>query len=606
MFYHYNIGSTSYAAVFLSDGSCVQVNILTGATTTIGSSGTFYNGNNLPACSQWGSQYLVIVCNLGSNTSGYYIWDGSLLYKNGTLAPITTLLNTGSGYATAPSITVTGGSGSGATFVPSMANGQVVSVKMTNPGSGYAITDNIYLSFSGGSPTSGVISYVTIINGGSGFTSAPTIGFTGGGGSGATATATVSQGSVTGITITAAGTGYTSTPTVTFTGGGGGTGLVAYAQVSTVGGASVTLMPYGVAGTAVETYQQRVWVVNGGQVLFTAPNSISNFATSAGGGVITSTDSFLKTNYINLKQANGFLYLIADSSINVLSNVTTSGTTTITTTFNNTNSDPQVGSPYRDSIIAFGRAIMLMNTSGIYTLFGGAAEKVSDKLDGIFASATFSSSNVAQPVSAMATIFGIKLYFLLMPGAIDPFSNTSRPVMMTWDGKKWFITSQESNLTYISTQEINSILNVWGTDGTNLFQLFVNPSSSLVKKGKSKLWSGSTYLVYKKALRAYMQAYDNIGLGYSVAITLENNAGFGTNLSLSGNSTITWVNNSKLPVQFVNNLNLPVTFVTQGVSIQGTNADNGGLLLGLSFSTQSLDFSIANLNVSYREETYYA
>ena len=65
------------------------------------------------------------------------------------------------------------------------------------------------------------ISTVTITNGGSGYTSAPTVSFSGGGGSGASATATVSGGKVTAITITGGGLGFTSNPTVSISGGGG-------------------------------------------------------------------------------------------------------------------------------------------------------------------------------------------------------------------------------------------------------------------------------------------------------------------------------------------------------------------------------------------------
>ena len=68
------------------------------------------------------------------------------------------------------------------------------------------------------SPTSAGVASVTLTNGGSNYTSVPTVGFTNGGGSGATATATMK---VSAISLTAAGTGYTSTPTVTITGGGG-------------------------------------------------------------------------------------------------------------------------------------------------------------------------------------------------------------------------------------------------------------------------------------------------------------------------------------------------------------------------------------------------
>ncbi len=56
--------------------------------------------------------------------------------------------------------------------------------------------------------------------GGAGYTSNPTVAFSGGGGTGAAAAANVSGGAVTSITITNPGTGYTSAPTVTLTGGG--------------------------------------------------------------------------------------------------------------------------------------------------------------------------------------------------------------------------------------------------------------------------------------------------------------------------------------------------------------------------------------------------
>lgn len=62
---------------------------------------------------------------------------------------------------------------------------------------------------------------VVITNSGSGYTSAPTVAFTGGGGTGAAATATVTNGVVSSITITNVGSGYTSTPTIGFSGGGG-------------------------------------------------------------------------------------------------------------------------------------------------------------------------------------------------------------------------------------------------------------------------------------------------------------------------------------------------------------------------------------------------
>ena len=70
-----------------------------------------------------------------------------------------------------------------------------------------------------GSPviSNGVITGITVVSGGSGFTAAPTVSITDdGGGSGATATASISGGSVTSVSVTSGGSGYTASTKVFF------------------------------------------------------------------------------------------------------------------------------------------------------------------------------------------------------------------------------------------------------------------------------------------------------------------------------------------------------------------------------------------------------
>ena len=73
------------------------------------------------------------------------------------------------------------------------------------------------------------------------YTSAPTVAFSGGGGTGAAGTAVLTNGRVTGVTITNAGSGYTSAPTIAFS-GGGGTGAAALAVLTgaTIGSITIT------------------------------------------------------------------------------------------------------------------------------------------------------------------------------------------------------------------------------------------------------------------------------------------------------------------------------------------------------------------------------
>jgi len=67
--------------------------------------------------------------------------------------------------------------------------------------------------------TQSSVQYVTVTAGGSGYTSVPTVSFSGGGGSGAAATAILSGGVVVYVMLTNRGTGYTSAPTVSFSAG---------------------------------------------------------------------------------------------------------------------------------------------------------------------------------------------------------------------------------------------------------------------------------------------------------------------------------------------------------------------------------------------------
>ena len=108
-------------------------------------------------------------------------------------------------------------------------------------GTDYSGWKNLFMPIGGGTGGSGAISAtvvkvntdgntvecggnvtsVAMTNNGTGYTSAPTVGFSGGGGSGAAGTAVLSGSTVGSVTITNMGSGYTSAPTVAFTGGGG-------------------------------------------------------------------------------------------------------------------------------------------------------------------------------------------------------------------------------------------------------------------------------------------------------------------------------------------------------------------------------------------------
>jgi hypothetical protein len=103
------------------------------------------------------------------------------------------------------------------------------------------------MSFSGGGGTgatatsfiSGSVTSISVTTAGSGYTSVPTISITGGGGTGAVATPVLTATTVASLTVTAGGS-YTSAPTVAIT-GGSGTGATSTAVITGTSVASITV-----------------------------------------------------------------------------------------------------------------------------------------------------------------------------------------------------------------------------------------------------------------------------------------------------------------------------------------------------------------------------
>lgn len=759
----FTIGLTDYFIVFFTDGSAVQVRYPDGAVTVISAAAShlFYTpAGSFPATVGWDSLYLLIANN--NTRNDYWAWDGAVLYRAGGLGPQVDITAAGTNYIGTPTVIVFGGSGGGAVLVPTIVNGAVVDLVVTNPGIGYVPGDNVQAVFAGGGSDTGArleavldtssLNAVIVLDGGAGYSSPPTVVFTGGDGTGAAGTAVMSGGSVASVTLTNPGSGYTSAPAISFTGGGtptgpaqaqatlvpvgvdfvrildggsnytgipvltfkggfgrgaaatpilagpgpitsikvlnggtgytslptvtitdngsgatgtptitagaitsvavgaggsgytapprvyisgdgfgavveavitgdavtsfnvlgggtgyttatlvvlGGTGSGAEAeitgaangsitavaltndggtgysdpQVSLSGGggtgasvaayvgfgtiiaiqmdhagsgyttapavfvqeglnaaasATLSLMPFGVSGASLETYQSQVWLQypfqtstkpTGGVRQSSAPSSITDFSTSGGGLTETNTDRFLRRRYSAIRQSNGFLYPFGDSSVGVISNVQVAGSPS-TKTLNSQNTDPQIGTNWRDTIQDFSRTILFANPLGVWGLFGGAVTKISSPMDDVFYNAAFPTSTYplaapgdpVYPSSAVANIFNNKAYLLLM-SVRDPFTGTHSNKLLAWidrggKNQEWFIISQGGNnpLTYIATQEIDTNVRAWGTDGNSLFQLLATPSDTLEKTFSSKLYGADKPYLVKMIRAIYVQA----------------------------------------------------------------------------------------------------
>ena len=198
------------------------------------------------------------------------------------------------------------GVGSTATAVTSLINGGIRSISVTNRGGGYTSIPTVAIS---SAPTGGVtgiatasliggviacldniapgaksVQSVDIVNPGSGYTVAPGIKFIGGGGSGAAATSLIGDNIVGIVTVLSGGNGYVSTPTITFS------NEVFLTGVATVSAAATAIVSASGSIAAIN-------VINAGLGYSIAPTitisnpSLSSFGTFTFNEVVTGSVS---------------------------------------------------------------------------------------------------------------------------------------------------------------------------------------------------------------------------------------------------------------------------------------------------------------------------
>ena len=237
--------STNFRCVRVTDGTDVA------ATTSLIDSGTIVPGAVLTAfyTGTVGNTIVPTIAQGSSYTSGTPTYKLTFAIPGGVPEIFDNIGGTGAAFWTnlinAVNLGQSGIRGPSQLVVASASTG-IGSVTITNAGSGYSSAPTV--AFTGGSGTGAAgtavvgkaVATIAVGAGGTGYTSA-TVTITGGGGTGATATATISGTSIASIAVTAGGTGYTSTPTVTITGDGtGGTATATLASTGTIKSITIT------------------------------------------------------------------------------------------------------------------------------------------------------------------------------------------------------------------------------------------------------------------------------------------------------------------------------------------------------------------------------
>jgi hypothetical protein len=568
-----NLGLSDYLLAFQENGRGQYVVIDTGTVGNVGVTGTFSSAN--VSIAQWKNEEVFI----GDPNKGLFTWDSTDLLNVGGVGQIG-LTNRGSGYTSAPAVTISAPNqtnGTQATAVSTITANAVSSISITEGGSGYTAAPTVTITGGGGSGATAIAEILTftkgalfiqVTNSGSGYNPAspPAVTISGGGGANAAATALVFGNAVTQVIMSNVGNNFTSVPTVTIA-----------APPTPTGNANATVI--GVPNleeiAAVSTFSGRVWVATGRTVTFSSATSPTDF-TSLSAGAETITDSTLRGNIQNMVSANNFLYIFGEDSINVFSDVRI--TNTGDTLFTNTNVSASVGSKLKYAVFPYFRSVLFMNNYGVYALVGSTTSKISDQLDGIFPYIDFT-----KPVTA-----GQVLLNNILCAAFNFYLNSSFPtttgdrfVQCVFFEKKWFVTSQGA-LRYVSSAAVGGLINLYGVTDTALFKLYGDATANISSEIQTSLSPMKDPIRTKQALKFGIEATLTTGGTFNVTVDSEN----ASSPVYVLNNTVTWFNNQSVTLSWINNSSAVIGWLTSsGYALYKSDAQQYGKYLGLTITS---------------------
>lgn len=365
------------------------------------------------------------------------------------------------------------------------------------------------------------------------------------------------------------------------------------ASPSWLNGGTPTNMPTGIKGNAITIYQSRAIVADGNKVSISAPSNGATFASSNGGTTFTSSDAFLQQAFMDLQQSSGFLYLFGDSSVNALSNLQTAGSPSVTT-FYNANVDPQVGHAFPTPGVPFGRALIFGNSTGVFALLGGAARKISDKMDGLFA--TLDATVV--PSFALAYLSGVKCLVVCLK-CTRTVDGKSGNLLLIWDGEKWCVATQTAAMLQITMSMQDSAPQVWGTDGTKLYQCFGGSPSTIAARLVTKLYQGPDPLALKMLRSVFL---DMNGEAAKATITVQTERGT-QQAEATVSPVATWFNSSGDVATWSNNVPETVSWGYSGEQVIGQGISGTGLLFGFDTTLDATSLAVVRMMATFDNVT---
>ena len=566
-----NIGLSDYILAAESNGRMEYFDVTSSTKGNVAAASTFSASGVKTA--QYKNERVIIA----DPSKGLFSWDGTNVVAIGSVGAVY-IQNHGTGYTEAPNVTISApndANGVQATAVATITDGAggIYACQVTNGGSGYSFAPEVIFSnpdlAEGVKPVAtanvsgGKVDSITILSGGRGYLTAPTITFSSGA---AAATALLISGRLTSISLTNAGSGYTSPPSISFQ-GGYGSNATAITQLTTFKTGTISVIVntggfgYTNAANTVVTFTggggsnaAATAIIDGGQVSAIAMTNAGTGYTSAptvtisGGGATTNATATAFATTDNITDVATFsgrvwvasgrnVFYSAAGSYSDFTSVS-AGSVSLTdetlrgniqallsannflyvfgedsinvfsdvrvsgsgaTLFTNTNISASVGTKRSNTIFPYFRSVLFMNDYGVYALVGSTTSKLSDTLDGIFPLIDFT-----QPVSAGQVL----LNNILCAAFSFTYADATlgfRQIQAVFFEKKWFLSSQGS-LSYVTSVPVNGAISLYGTINDSLHKLYSSSTSNIAVRIQTALMPLGDAIRTKQALKFGIEA----------------------------------------------------------------------------------------------------
>jgi len=352
-----------------------------------------------------------------------------------------------------------------------------------------------------------------------------------------------------------------------------------------------------VLGSAIAVFQGRVWIIRGRTIQFTAPNTFSSFAVGDGAGDTVLTDEAFSGDIVAAVSALEQLWLVGESSVEALANVTSTGASpNVVTTFSLTNIVTNIGTSAQFTAIGYLRSLAFASPFGVYALAGVTPQKISEKLDGLFPDIDLTGASAA--VGVIQNL--LCLVFLVTYNGQSAINAGPTPLLLIFYNGKWSVGSQ-GGLVWITDLVVNGVAQIWGTDGTTVYRLFgADASTEVAHRVKWKLSDFGLATRLKQCLRSGLEVSASTDI--APVMLIENETSDQESADLLLTNQVTWQNNQGQEVQFQNNSGELVTWRAQGLVLSRQNSDMWGAFIGWTVQGTSAPYRIQGVQLQIKED----